>query len=119
VNVPRRVLVVEDDVDLRTTLLEVLLCEGFEVDEAGDGEEGLRRIRARAPDAILLDLGMPRMDGRVFLAHLRADPDHGGIPVIVATGTPPAPSDALPVSSVLEKPVEIARLVRELARVLA
>lgn len=85
----RRVLVVDDDVDARWIAGDALVEHGFEVTEAGDGQEAKRQIEARPPDLILLDLGLPEIGGLEVLKWLRATCD---IPVIVITGRG-APSD--------------------------
>ena len=81
------VLVVEDDGDLREALAECLRFEGYDVVEAVDGADALARLRRGArPALIILDLVMPRMDGRQLLAAMRVDADLAGIPVVLATG---------------------------------
>ncbi len=62
----RRILVVEDDASLRDTLAEVLMDDGHDVRVAADGEAALATIDEWAPDLIVLDLMMPRMDGFAF-----------------------------------------------------
>src|SRR5215468_561337 len=80
-----RVLVVDDEPMLRDTLGKTLSAEGYVVDLAVDGETALERIRAARPDAILLDLMMPGMNGRQFLQALRDDPDYEDVPVLIMT----------------------------------
>ena len=70
-----RVLVVDDDPMVRDTLGQMLADEGYVVDAATDGSDALLRVRAARPDAILLDLMMPGMNGRQFLDELRASID--------------------------------------------
>ncbi len=81
-----RVLVVDDEDEMREMLSEYLAGLGLEVATAADGEEGLEAVRTEAPDAVLLDLVMPVMDGMTFLRKLRENPAHGGLPVLVLTG---------------------------------
>jgi DNA-binding response OmpR family regulator len=82
-DVERTVLVVDDDpVILR--LLEVNFeMEGFVVRTAADGQEGLEVARATAPDVVISDVMMPRMNGLELVATLKADPATAGIPVIL------------------------------------
>jgi len=80
-----RVLVVDDEKAARAMLSQFLGSLGLEVVEAADGQEALDAIRMEAPDAVLLDLIMPVMDGMTFLKKLRANPLHTGLPVIVIT----------------------------------
>jgi len=73
-------LVVEDDNDLRGVVALALRNYGYEVKEAGTGREALRLIRVRAPDAVILDLGLPDMDGFEVTASIRAEYE---LPIIV------------------------------------
>ncbi|MGD2068976.1 MAG: response regulator [Gemmatimonadota bacterium] len=84
---PPIVLVVEDDPDQRLLARAVLERRGYRVLEAEDGVEGLEELARAAIDLVIVDLGMPRMDGATFLRRLRSDADHGSVPVIVLTGT--------------------------------
>lgn len=77
-----RVLVVDDDPDLRTITALQLRAEGFEVLEAPDGKGCLELALEQRPDVILLDVLMPAMDGRMVLDALRAEPETRSIPVI-------------------------------------
>jgi CheY-like chemotaxis protein len=80
-----RVLVVEDDAGTRDMLVEQLKEAGIEVTTAANGQEALDQVNKEAPDAVVLDLLMPVMDGLTFLDRLRASPYHTGLPVIVVT----------------------------------
>jgi PAS domain S-box-containing protein len=80
-----RVLIVEDDAAQRQVVRTALEPEGYAVDEARDGHEGLARLRAAIPNVIVLDLLMPGMDGFEFAAALQAKPEWRRIPVIVVT----------------------------------
>jgi DNA-binding response OmpR family regulator len=66
-----RILIVEDELPMRTALQDVLLAEGYRVLSAADGESGLERALAEKPDLILLDIMMPRLDGYAVCAELR------------------------------------------------
>src|SRR3954470_12387725 len=81
----KRVLVVDDDPDIRESVRLVLEDEGYEVEEAADGAAALALLRAATtrPDVILLDLMMPVMNGWQFRAAQLADDDLADIPVIV------------------------------------
>lgn len=79
-----RVLVVEDNLRSRKLIGTFLDAVGItRVEYAGDGIEGLSKVSSFGPDLILLDLMMPKMDGIEFLQHLRADPIHRALPVLV------------------------------------
>jgi CheY-like chemotaxis protein len=81
----RRVLVVDDDPDLRHHLRGLLEKEGLEVDEAGDGRAALTCLDEQWPGLILLDLLMPEMDGFAFLAELQRRGEGRSVPVVVLT----------------------------------
>jgi two-component system response regulator MprA len=78
-----RVLVVDDDPAVRDSLRRSLAFNGYEVDVAGDGEEALRRLGAQRPDAVVLDVLMPRLDGLATCRALRAAGDD--VPVLMLT----------------------------------
>jgi DNA-binding response OmpR family regulator len=78
----RRVLVVEDEPDLRRTLDKVLTLAGFTVLLAADGRTGLRAVHAEKPDAVVLDIGLPGLDGWQVLARVR---DLSDVPVLLLT----------------------------------
>ena len=80
-----RVLIVDDDQDSRTLLEDYLEAVGLDVIAASNGRDAFEVLAKEVPDVILLDLTMPIMDGMTFLDHLRADPYHAGLPVIVLT----------------------------------
>jgi adenylate cyclase len=79
------VLVVDDDHGARATMRELLEREGWKVTEAEHGRAALERLAAGAPDAIVLDLLMPEMDGFEFVAELRHRAEWHDVPVIVVT----------------------------------
>ena len=82
----KKILLVEDDDDLRDAVAESLEVEGHRVESAMNGADALAKLNAGArPDVILLDLMMPVMDGWQFRAAQLADPKHADIPVIVIT----------------------------------
>jgi DNA-binding response OmpR family regulator len=77
-----RVLVVEDDVDIAGVLRRSLDKEGYDVRIAGDGEAALDEAGMFEPDAVVLDLGLPRLDGVEVCRRLRAD---GDVPILILT----------------------------------
>ncbi|BDU75544.1 hybrid sensor histidine kinase/response regulator [Mesoterricola sediminis] len=81
-----RVLIIDDDGDLRAALAEYLRGMGLDVLEAADGESGLEAVRAHAPALVLLDLTMPGMDGYVVCRAIRAMPGAERTAVVVITG---------------------------------
>lgn len=86
VRVSKRVLVVDDMPYLRDIQVMLLTEAGYSATALGNAREALDRLTELAPDLILLDMSMPEMDGRQFLARLRATPRWQGVPVILTTG---------------------------------
>jgi len=78
-------LLVEDDGDVRTMMRQALSEAGWTITEAENGRAGLERMALQRPDAIVLDLIMPEMDGFEFLAALRAREERRSVPVLVVT----------------------------------
>jgi PAS domain S-box-containing protein len=89
----RRALVVDDLPENRELLRRALESDGWTVEEAGNGREGLDRLEERRPDIILLDLMMPEMDGIEFVERLRANERNRSIPVLVVTAKEITPVD--------------------------
>ncbi|HSC37602.1 MAG TPA: sigma-54 dependent transcriptional regulator [Chitinophagaceae bacterium] len=78
------ILIVDDEKAIRKTLGEILSYEGYKLDEAGDGEDALKRFREKTYDVVLCDIKMPKMDGIEFLEKAReANPD---VPIIMISG---------------------------------
>ncbi|HET8540974.1 MAG TPA: response regulator [Anaeromyxobacter sp.] len=109
-----RVLIVEDDLDIRETLAEVLASAGYETAQAANGLEGLVAARRAPPDLIVLDLMMPVMDGWQFRSVQRRDPALAEIPLIVISAS--GPSSSIDADTYLQKPFPLDRLVSEAAR---
>jgi CheY-like chemotaxis protein len=82
----RTVLVVEDNADTAETLRMLLQFFGYEVCVALTGPEGVRQARARRPDVVLCDIGLPGLDGFGVAAALRADPATAGAHLVAVTG---------------------------------
>jgi DNA-binding response OmpR family regulator len=78
-----KICVIDDDVNLREIYLLSLNRDNFDAVLARDGEEGLRIVREQKPDAIVLDLQMPKKNGFEVLAELAADEELRNIPVVI------------------------------------
>ncbi|MBN1106962.1 MAG: response regulator [Deltaproteobacteria bacterium] len=79
------ILVVDDDPDLVETVAMMLESKGCEVGTAYDGVEGEESIKQRRPDLVILDVMMPRKDGYMLCAELKAHPETRDIPVVLLT----------------------------------
>lgn len=86
-DVPKRILVIDDQADEREIQTAMLGHLGYEVSTAEDGERGLEMATESPPDMILLDIAMPRLDGFEVCRRLRADPRTSGVPVVFFTAS--------------------------------
>jgi len=107
------VLVVDDEQDIRESLLRVLEYEGMEVEEASSGSEALERVAAYEPDVVMLDIKMPRMDGLEVLAELRKRTPQTPVVMISGHGTITTAVEAtrLGAFDFMEKPLERERVL--------
>ena len=117
----RRVLLIDDEADIREVAqLSLEMVGRWEVTTAASGAEGVVRAEADQPDAIILDVMMPDMDGHATFRHLQANPSTRHIPVILLTAKAPAATDRLvnEVVAVLSKPFDPLRLPGQIASAL-
>jgi CheY-like chemotaxis protein len=84
-NEPKKILIVDDEPDIRNFLSACIEDAGFQVDTAKDGIEAIEKVKADPPDLITLDLVMPRRSGVRVIRELQGNPDWAKIPVIVIT----------------------------------
>lgn len=111
------VLVVEDDASIRDLCAMVLRDDdGYRVETATDGQDGIDHLGC-APDLILLDLGMPYMDGREFVRRLRLLGGHRVTPVLVMTAANDA-ADVVGTQGMIHKPFEVEALLGRVAELL-
>jgi len=104
-----KVLIIDDELDMREIAsLSLKRNRDIQVLTASSGPEGVRMAREQQPDAILLDLMMPAMDGRATLAALRRDPSTSGIPVVVMSAASDDAGDLRPLGAagVIPKPFD-------------
>jgi len=121
-----RIVVVEDEAEVRALLVEALEVAGYSVRGFAIGAEALAELGGVAPDLILLDMMMPGMDGYEFLARLRTDPGTRPIPLLIvsALGESLAMSlddrgaRTLGVAGVLNKPLDLANLLEHVKRII-
>jgi DNA-binding response OmpR family regulator len=113
-----KILVVDDEPDLISTVEYRLKFADCQVVTASNGQEGLERAAAEKPDLILLDTNMPVMDGHEMLQHLRADETLKSIPVIMVTARCAsqdiAAASALGVSDYVTKPFDFVQLMEKI-----
>jgi DNA-binding response OmpR family regulator len=106
-----RILIVEDNADLRRLFRTVLAMAGYDVDEAADGIEALHMIDNHAPDLVVLDLVLHALDGVSVQQELAARAITSKIPVVIVTGSD-IDVAGVNVACVLRKPVMPDQLVR-------
>jgi CheY-like chemotaxis protein len=112
---PHRVLVVEDDLEIRESLMEILEDHGYEPVGAENGLDAFDRLRAPGPQPclILLDLMLPKMDGRAFRQEQLRTPQFAGIPVVVVSAFRDVAVTAQELNAeFLTKPFKIDELVQ-------
>jgi PAS domain S-box-containing protein len=80
---PMRVLIADDNTDMRDYLARLLRSDGYDVDAVTDGQQALDHVRATMPDIVVSDVMMPRLDGLGLVAALRSDPRTAGVPVLL------------------------------------
>jgi two-component system OmpR family response regulator len=106
----QNVLIVEDDQELRHLYRATLMLAGYDVREARGGFEALRQLDSHSPDAVVLDLLLPGIDGFTVRQELAAHARTRTIPIVVVTGVLEN-LDRLDVACVLTKPVSPERLL--------
>jgi CheY-like chemotaxis protein len=119
----RRILIIDDEDDIReVAALSLETVAGWEVMMAGSGAAGIVKAQEQRPDAILLDVMMPMMDGPTTFKELRALPETANIPVILLTAKVQAADQKrfsdLGVSAVMFKPFDPLTLAGDIARAL-
>ncbi len=111
------VLVVDDSQDIRTLVSRLLTMHGYRVVEARNGPEAIRLARSHRPNLILMDLGLPGMDGWEVTENLRTDPALEEIPIIAMTAytmsTVVQTAQRAGCQRVVFKPFELEAIVRE------
>jgi CheY-like chemotaxis protein len=111
-----KVLLVEDNADVRRLYAIGLNQRGFEVKLAANGAEAVDRIATERPDFLLLDWMMPLMDGREVVERLDLEDAAANIEIIVISGQPPPTTLPSRVRSWLTKPLTVDELVSEIGR---
>ena len=117
-----RILVVDDEEDIRTYLLTALADAGAEIYEAADGVEAIRMAEKHRPDLMTLDLAMPEHDGATAFARLHRTPGLEVVPVCIVTGHPVMRAliyERPPPEGFLTKPVSPEKLIATVRRILS
>lgn len=119
----KRILIIDDNTDVREMHAELFRSEGFDVLEAGDGPQGIEETGTHVPDLVILDRRLPRIDGLAVARRLRREPVTAAIPVIClsAYSSPDYHSQALAAgcSAALTKPCDPEELVSSVQKALS
>jgi CheY-like chemotaxis protein len=119
---PANILVVEDNPDNRKLVVRLLAQEGFHGEAVESAEEALVRLDERAFDLVLMDIRLPRMDGKEATRRLRQDPRFRDLPIIAVSahvvGTQSEEILAAGVSALVTKPLDMDELLRTIRRLL-
>jgi len=120
VMIKRRILVVDDEDNLRTMLVAALKFEGYDVTAAADGREGLRSVKESKPDLIVLDVMMPELDGFGMLKRLRESGDRTPVVFLTARDTSADAVEGLVLGAddYLSKPFSLEELVARVEAVM-
>jgi putative two-component system response regulator len=115
-NLSHLILIVEDNAQIRSIIAQSLILEGYDIEQARNGLEGLEKLKNKIPDLILSDINMPRMDGLEFFQAVRDNPQWTTIPFIFLTSHS-SPKDIqrgreLGVEDYLTKPIQPDDLVK-------
>ena len=114
-----RILLVEDNASNRELAKMVLVGNGFEVDIAVDGDEGLHKARSRVYDLVLMDVELPGMDGLTLTRMLKSDPKTAGVPIVALTANAMKGNEqealAAGCSGYISKPIEVANFVQRIS----
>lgn len=116
---PGRVLIIDDELDVRELFRDILQSAGFDAVSAESGAEGLEILRADPRiRVVLLDLLMPEMDGWRFRHHQLSQPQYASIPTVIVTGAPLGGEahEQLQATDYLSKPVTREQLIRTVAK---
>jgi CheY-like chemotaxis protein len=120
----KNILVVEDTVDLRANIVELLQMEGYSVSTAGHGKEGITLLQKinPAPDMIITDLLMPEMNGFDFIARVRENTNWQHIPILVFTAMPPHENEEkvlqMGANSYLKKPCTLDAMLEAVKKII-
>lgn len=113
---PHRILVVDDDSGIRDLLCALFVYEGYTVDTACDGLEGLIRAEACRPNVVILDYAMPRCNGAEFAVRYRLQQDRAPVILLTATDSAAARCREIDADACLRKPFDIDDLLDAVAQ---
>jgi CheY-like chemotaxis protein len=107
---------VEDDPELRALYASALEASGYYVIAVGDGLAALLQVDEQVPDAVVLDLNLPRLDGREVYRELTTNPATVHLPIVIVTGSTLTENEEKEFSCVLHKPISAEALIHEIEK---
>jgi len=107
----KKILIIDDEEDVRSYITEVLVAEGYEVATASDGLQGLDEMRSFRPDLVTLDLQMPNDTGTGFYRKIHRDREFADVPIIVISGIAGRHLAIRKPFAVLDKPIDRQHLL--------
>lgn len=114
----KSILIIEDEKDMANLVSQVLKREGYTVDTANDGEEGLNKVLNTKPDMVILDIALPKLDGRDLLSRIKKNDSVKCIPVIILSGKTEQwdreTGLKLGADEYIDKPLEVVKLLRQI-----
>jgi two-component system, cell cycle response regulator DivK len=87
-NPMKTILLIEDNLANRILIERALQPHGYQIAHAADGETGLHMAQANPPDLVLVDMGLPDLDGQTVIAYLKQTPGLDGVPIVIITAWP-------------------------------
>ena len=119
---PMRILIVDDEEEVRASMREYLESNGFAIVEAADGEEALAKAFTEKPDLLLLDLRLPKVDGYQVCQTLKGNPITSVIPIIMVTALNATPQKVKGIEygadDYIEKPFDLEELLARIKMVM-
>ena len=113
------ILHIEDTKANQVLVQRVLEAEGYQIVNAADGETGIRAATAQAPDLILIDMGLPDIDGQTVVTHLKQLPGLHAVPMVAITAWPAEKAletaDRYSLSGCILKPIDVRNFPRQIA----
>jgi two-component system, cell cycle response regulator DivK len=115
----KKILQIEDHPASRLLIERILQPHGYEILHADTGEGGITLALAEKPDLILIDMGLPDIDGQTVVTHLRQNPNFSRVPIVAITAWPPETAAEMAqrygCDGCIVKPIDIARFPAEIA----
>jgi len=119
----KHILIIEDEKDMADVIRQLLEREGYHTDIAYDGEEGLEKIRLIRPDLVLLDVMLPKLDGRDLLKAVKQDKELKKTPILMVSARSEQWDRELALElgaeEYVEKPLDSVKLLRKISNIFA